>query len=243
MMPPLKPYHKAMGYGMWGGEAHFSGNEYINFKAKTAEGAINTVLCLNPTASDYVPPHQFVGTKFNNVAEDAMAFIMSPPAGWANPTDCVEFPCSAPLNILFDFKDTMFSPTNPFNYGSKFQVIANNEGFSPYVDGCTKKEGMNAYVCKKEHLSVMMFESGDADTEDRTMSPIYLSLKGTKMANKLNSMMDHMWDGFYTGQIHLSRFPGIVDAIPKSVYNLTFTGSPAQKMRFKLMSQSKTAGI
>jgi hypothetical protein len=41
----------------------------------------------------------------------------------------------------------------------------------------------------------------------------------------------------------LSRFPGLIDAIPKSVYNITFTGSPASKMRFKLLSQSKTASV
>jgi len=60
------------------------------------------------------------------------------------------------------------------------------------------------------------------------MSPIYIKLHNTNMANKLNSMMDHVWDGFYTGQKHLSRFPGLIDATPRSFYNLTFTGSPAQ---------------
>jgi hypothetical protein len=73
----------------------------------------------------------------------------------------------------------------------------------------------------------MYFDSLDADTEDRTMSPIYIKLDGTPIANKINSMMDHTWDGFYTGQKHLSRFPGVLDAIPKTLYNLTFTGSPA----------------
>jgi len=85
---------------------------------------------------------------------------------------------------------------------------------------------MNAYVCHRNHLGVLQFESEDDDNEDRNVSPVYISINGTKMANKLNSMMDHMWDGFYTGQKHLSRFPGLIDAQPKSVYNLTFTGSP-----------------
>jgi hypothetical protein len=62
------------------------------------------------------------------------------------------------------------------------------------------------------------------------------------MANKLNSMMDHTWDGFYTGQKRLSRFPGLIDA-NDGVYNLTFTGSPAKKLRFNLVSQNKTAGV
>lgn len=55
------------------------------------------------------------------------------------------------------------------------------------------------------------------------------------MANKLNSMMDHVWDGFYSGQKRLSRFPGLIDG-DQGVYNLTFTGSPAKKMRFTFHS-------
>jgi hypothetical protein len=74
-----KPYHKSKSYGTWGGEAYLSGNEYINFRAKTKEGSTNSVLCLNPTASDYIPPHHFVDTKLNNIDPGAMAFIMSPP--------------------------------------------------------------------------------------------------------------------------------------------------------------------
>ena len=54
------------------------------------------------------------------------------------------------------------------------------------------------------------------------------------MNNKLNSFMDHVWDGFYTGQLRDSRFPAVVYAPKGSVYDLEFTGSPAKKMRFEL---------
>jgi len=81
-----------------------------------------------------------------------------------------------------------------------------------------------------------MFESGDKDTEDRNIAPVYVSMYGTTINNKINSMMDHMWDGFYAGQIHLSRFPAIVNAVPKSIYNVTMSGSPPKNLRFKLSS-------
>jgi len=74
------------------------------------------------------------------------------------------------------------------------------------------------------------------------MQPIYIGLNGTAMANKLNSMMDHVWDGFYTGQKRLSRFPAIIDG-NQGVYNITMTGSPAKKLRFTFMSQNKTGGM
>lgn len=74
------------------------------------------------------------------------------------------------------------------------------------------------------------------------MQPIYIGLNGTAMANKLNSMMDHVWDGFYTGQKRLSRFPAVIDG-NQGVYNITMIGSPAKKLTFTLMAQNKTAGM
>jgi hypothetical protein len=88
-----------------------------------------------------------------------------------------------------------------------------------------------------------VFESEDSDTMDRSMQPIYLNKQGTTMKNKINAFMDHTWDGFYTGQKRLSRFPAIVDAPPGSIYDITFTGSPAKKMKFKLASKDKDAGM
>jgi hypothetical protein len=58
---------------------------------------------------------------------------------------------------------------------------------------------MNAYYCFADKLGVLLFESEDPDKLDRSMQPIYVSKQGTEMANELNSMMDHVWDGFYSG--------------------------------------------
>lgn len=77
-------------------------------------------------------------------------------------------------------------------------MIANNPGFAPYQKDCKLKRFNNAYICHKEHLTIMTFESEDSDKKDRAMQPIYINLEGTKQANKLNAMMDHAWDGFYT---------------------------------------------
>jgi hypothetical protein len=55
--------------------------------------------------------------------------------------------------------------------------------------------------------------------------------------------MDHVWDGFYSGQVRESRFPAVVWAPKGSIYNLTFTGSPAKKMRFELKSLDRKAGL
>ena len=54
--------------------------------------------------------------------------------------------------------------------------------------------------------------------------------------------MDNTWDGFYAGQIRLSRFPALIDG-NGGAYNISFTGSPAKKMRFLFNSNNKTAGM
>jgi len=74
------------------------------------------------------------------------------------------------------------------------------------------------------------------------MQPIYVSKQGTEMSNKLNSMMDHVWDGFYSGQIRMSRFGSIFEASAGSIYDLNFTGSPAKKMKFTLNGMSESMG-
>ena len=77
-------------------------------------------------------------------------------------------------------------------------------------------------------LGILLFESEDSDKYDRSMQPIYVKKQGTSINNKLNSYMDHVWDGFYTGQLRLSRFPAAVQA-DNGVYDLVYTGTPAKK--------------
>ena len=44
-----------------------------------------------------------------------------------------------------------------------------------------------------------MFESQDDDKFDRSIQPISIHNEEIGFNNTLNSMMDHVWDGFYTG--------------------------------------------
>lgn len=83
----------------------------------------------------------------------------------------------------------------------------------------------------------------DDDKNDRSIQPVYVQKLDTQMNNKLNSMMDHCWDGFYTCQFRLSRFPAIVDASPQSVYDIMMTGTPPKKMRFQLRTDNKQGGM
>jgi hypothetical protein len=79
---------------------------------------------------------------------------------------------------------------------------------------------------------MLVFESLDSDTMDRSIQPVHILNTAASYNNTLNSMMDHVWDGFYTGQTRISRFPGLLST--DMDYTLEISGTPPKKMRFKL---------
>ena len=95
------------------------------------------------------------------------------------------------------------------------------------------KTAWNAYQCKDEAVSMLLFESLDGDKNDRMVSPI--SISNTDYKNTLNTFMDHVWDGFYTGQIRLSRFPSLIQGGYANKYRLDYAGTPPSNQRFKFI--------
>jgi hypothetical protein len=69
---------------------------------------------------------EFHDSKFIDVDGDAIAYIDPPNPSWAGITNCGEFPCTAPANILFQFVDTEFEGSTPRLATDNFQIIANN---------------------------------------------------------------------------------------------------------------------
>jgi len=48
-------------------------------------------------------------------------------------------------------------------------------------------------------------------------------------------MMDHVWDGFYSGQLRLSRFPAQIQM--GRDYTVRMSGTPPGKMRYTLKGE------
>lgn len=94
----------------------------------------------------------------------------------------------------------------------------------------------NVGYCINSRLGVLLFESLDADTEDRTIVPITLTSAETGYSNTVNSYMDHVWDGFYTGQKRLSRFPVQIET--GEDYLISMAGTPPNKQRYTLRADS-----
>lgn len=155
-----------------------------------------------------------------------------PSASWANNDDCGFFPCTAPYNVFVDFQDTAFSGSYFPGSAPNFQAIPDTPETSEFIQDCEYVQKWKGYFCKNDYLGQLLFESLDADTMDRTISPIYITNSDTGFNNTLNSMMDHVWDGFYTGQLRLSRFPSLITTDQN--YTVTTTGTQPGSMRYTL---------
>ena len=120
LMPSAMPYDKAKSAGSWPGKITLYRNEFHDFRSTTKDGKVLRSLYLNPYASDYIQTHTFYDTKFINVDHDSFIWLSSPDPGWANIADCGNFPCTAPLNVLFDFRRSIIMGNSSLNTGSDF---------------------------------------------------------------------------------------------------------------------------
>ena len=199
-MPSTLPIQKIKSNGSWGGNVKLENVNFNNFASKTQCGAKQHAIKRNKSSSDYIPINEFKYTKFRNVQNEAVIFIDDPPQGWANPTDCGDFPCTAPNNVVLKFEAAQFpGPVTPIRTDNNFQIVSDVPSATNAYNGCETVSEWNAAHCINPNLGVLLFESLDADKSDRSVQPVTLSNADTGYENVLNSFMDHVWDGFYTG--------------------------------------------
>jgi len=209
---------------------------------------VQAVFGLHDSAADHIGMQFFSGVVFDDVTNDAVAYIRSPPGKWATIDDCGEFPCTGPQNVVMKFKKVTCTGTEKPGFCGEteadFTVVSTRKGDSTAYDGCTLNAAWNAFLCtgaNKDKIGQLIFESLDSDTLDRSVQPVDVIATPKGYRNILNSMMDHVWDGFYTGQTRLSRFP--VQIENDKDYNVLFTGTPPGKMRFLLKEGIEGKGI
>lgn len=175
--PSSLPYEKLMSDSGWGGKTILKRNEFNGFKSRTALGKRSSVFGSAEYQADYIPMLQFSETKFTNIDKDALVAFKTPPKAWAVIDDCGEFPCTGPLNVLYSFKKSTWTPAAPSALsggGVNFQLIANNPGLAPYVAGCSSAPQSNAYYCEAKSLGILLFGSLDEDRKDRMVAPVHV---------------------------------------------------------------------
>eukprot|EP01017_Pseudomicrothorax_dubius_P004699 TRINITY_DN11002_c0_g1_i2.p1 TRINITY_DN11002_c0_g1~~TRINITY_DN11002_c0_g1_i2.p1 ORF type:complete len:400 (+),score=114.16 TRINITY_DN11002_c0_g1_i2:101-1300(+) len=90
--------------------------------------------------------------------------------------------------------------------------------------------------CKGFDYGLAVFESLDVDKFKRILSPITLSTPNPGFTNKLNTFMDHVWNGFYTGLTRLSRFPSLI--LLNQTVNISWSGTIPVKTQYVLQGVS-----
>lgn len=79
---------------------------FNKFSSKTECGYSQHAIIRNPYSADYIPLNKFKNTKFRDVQNEALIYLEDPNPKWANPTDCGEWPCTAPNNVVIQFENT-----------------------------------------------------------------------------------------------------------------------------------------
>jgi len=219
-------------------EFYYQNIVFANFNSSDICQANVTAVAVNELCPDYTPLSVFSGVKLINVANDSIFYMPEPDPVWANVIFCGEFPCTGLKNAVIRDLDggLVGSP-----YGGYF--LPNNPGITQQ-DACQFVNRSNGYLCRKSPIhdfdyGLLVFENMDIDARNVTVSPIYITSEDTTLTvqsahfyNKLNSFMSMIWDGFYIGMNRLGRFPTAIGLNRK--FNVTFTGTPPNSMRFQL---------
>ena len=224
------------------GNQTLAGLQFMNFYFDTPQcTSVNRdySMASNSAAPDYELPQVFSNVSYYNVDPDGLVYMFNPNTHWLNPADCVDWNCTGPLNSLA-------IDTDGSVIGAPGYILPNSPGVAK-ADICTLKSIMNAYFCIRNqsdpnYYMVLQFESFDSDNQTRTFSPINVTSYGNSFTSEsgggfrddLANFQDHTWDGFYTGHIRWSRFPGIVWS--GQYYNITARGTLPNSWLFQLQA-------
>lgn len=120
--------------GSWGSISTMTNIHFHDFQTKKTKcGGNQAAFGNNVGFSDYIPKASVTDVTFTNVHDDAVAYMFNPPKKWINVTDCGNFNCTGPKNVLVDIKRAVFKGSpQPNNSGANFQIISNNAGSSKF---------------------------------------------------------------------------------------------------------------
>lgn len=113
-----------------------------------------------------------------------MALFGSPSPGWANPEDCVDFPCTGPHQVVIRVERAKYESERRLQSTGRnlailprtYVMIANNKmsTSSSVVPTCEFYKSWNGYMCTDDNIGVLLFDSLDADRMDRSVQPVYV---------------------------------------------------------------------
>jgi hypothetical protein len=198
-----------------------------NFKANDGCKSVYAIRS-NNDLSDKSPYVTVSNVKLVNTDIDSIAYIDDPDQGNIGVDDCGNWPCTGIRNLLIKATDSTL-------LGKPGVIIPNNPLLTK-TKSCKLSTNGNSYQCDDLHWGQVVFESQDVDKTARIFSPINLTASDS-FRNDLNTMMDHTWNGFYTGLVRLSRFSGIIQT--NKHYTFLYKGTLPVVQYFQLQGAEK----
>jgi len=191
--------------GSWAGKAYFKNLKFIDFAPGKSQTGIlkNQMIQLLKKSPDFITLQNFEDLEFTNCDASALTYFFNPPESWANLADCGDFPCTGPKNTIFSFKNIKWigGSEGAEDALENFSLIPWVEGYTDNFPDCKKMDSINGHICTNNDMGILVWESQDPDSIDRSIQPvnIFYDYDKTKV-NKLNSYMDHNCDSFYNSQ-------------------------------------------
>jgi len=156
---------------------------------------------LLPKSPDFITLQHFEDLEFINCNAESLTYFFDPPQSWANLADCGDYPCTGPKNTIFSFKNIKWTGLTGPNALTDFSVIPNIPGYTDQFPDCNAMTSINGHQCTNNDLGILVWESLDPDSIDRSIQPVYINYNEDETKqNKLNSYMDHNCDSFYNSQ-------------------------------------------
>jgi len=125
---------------------------------------------------DFITLQHYDGFIFENCDSDFLTYFFDPPQKWANLADCGDFACTGPKNTIFSFTNTQWTGTVPKNALENFSLIPNIPGYTDNFPDCEAVPSINGHRCTNNDLGILVWESNDPDSIDRSIQPVYYRL-------------------------------------------------------------------
>jgi hypothetical protein len=169
--------------GSWAGKAFFKNLKFIDFApGANADGGIlrNQMIQLLKKSPDFITLQNFDNIEFVNCESDALTYFFEPPETWANLADCGDFPCTGPKNTIFSFTNIKWTDSKGNNQLENFSLIPTIPTYTEKIPDCTFLESINGHVCTGTDVAILVWESMDPDSIDRSIQPIEIRWMGDR---------------------------------------------------------------
>lgn len=144
------------------------------------------------------------------------------------PTDstCGDTPCSGLANYYIRDNNLVFSP------GSALFYVPQDAHFAA-AEGCVLNADIQGYLCNRNDIGVLQFESISRDFDSRTVWPVTLAYDTAKWTSTINA--PKKWDNFN----RVARFAAML--VTGERYQLSFNGQAPSDMRFSMQQKSNVS--